>query len=100
MSPAAARRRTGLPDCPPDVQAGCQVRMAALEQSVRDLQQSNRKLEQSNRELSEAVRAGIAESHRRSAALDDLANKLLVQNGGIKLVRKTGTHPAIEEPKP
>ena len=41
---------------------------------------------QSNRELLDAVRAATAESKRRSAALDDLAKKLLVRDNGIKLL--------------
>jgi hypothetical protein len=56
------------------------TRMTALERSVLDLQQSNR-------ELIEAVRAATAESQRRSAALDDLANKLLASDSGLKLLK-------------
>ena len=84
--PAVACMRTGLPECPLDVQAGCQLKISALEQAVARLEQSNRNMTQSNRELLDAVRAATAESKRRSAALDDLAKKLLVRDNGIKLL--------------
>jgi hypothetical protein len=95
--PAAACKLTGLPDCPPDVQAGCQVRIAALELAVDGLRVGNGKLEQSNRELAEAVREATEESKRRSAAIDDLASKLLVRDNGYKLLKETSESAAIPE---
>jgi hypothetical protein len=65
--------------------------MEALEIEMRELRQSNR-------ELIDAVREATTESHRRSAALDDLAKKLLVRDHGIALV-DTGEHSAMA-PKP
>jgi hypothetical protein len=79
-----------MADCDQDTKAECALRMAALERSVRALQQSNR-------ELVEAVREATAESKRRSAALDDLAAKLLVGVNGIKLLKETHEHLAIPE---
>lgn len=75
MSPT---RKLAQVECAPEVQLSCREHMAALEQAVGRLQQSNA-------ELAEAVQEATAESRRRSAALDDLASKLLASDNGLKL---------------
>jgi outer membrane murein-binding lipoprotein Lpp len=57
-------------------------RMATLEKAVA-------RLEQSNSELSDDVRAAMAESKRRSAALDNLARLLLASDAGVMLLKKS-----------
>ena len=92
---------TPVDECDPTTRAGCAARMESLEQAVARLEHSNRTLTQSNRELIEAVRAGTAESKRRSAALDDLAKKLLVRDNGYKLLKDTDPNlPTIPEGEP
>jgi uncharacterized membrane protein YccC len=89
-----------LEPCAPVTWADCAARIAALEQAVARLEKSNTELAQSNREMIEVLRETLAESHRRSAALDDLANKLLVQNDGIKLLKETREDLAMPDKDP
>lgn len=93
---ASVRKLTppgATPTCDPRMAASCMGRMTALEKSVRSLQQSNL-------ELAETVREAIAESHRRSEALDGLARRLLASDSGLQLLKtSSGDLPVVVEDK-
>jgi len=83
MSGSTVRRLTPTGEaCEDKSRSSCMGRMATLEKAVA-------RLEQSNSELSDDVRAAMAESKRRSAALDNLARLLLASDAGVMLLKKS-----------